>query len=394
MIEVEALGREVRELAVTEPQPGINAFLTIDLEFQRSVNELLNRFLGDRGAGVAIVLDPNNGDVLSMVSYPSFDNAPFAEGISAAAFERLATDDRRPLINHAISGLYPPGSTYKLVAAAGALEEKVAIPATSIECSGHLILPSGWIFYDWLLSGHGNVNLHRAISESCNVYFYNISGGNPYTEFRGLGEERLANFGREFGFGSPTGIDLPNELAGVVPDHTWKSRNLDEPWVTGDTYQAAIGQGLVQATPLQLVNMYAAIGNGGTLYKPRLVDRIEDSQGEVLEVPAVRELGKVDVSAKNLELLRRGLLGSGKWCPRHRQPCANERRRDGGQNGHGGIFRTQRRRREPAQPRLVRRIRSSRKPPHSVRRDDQGWRRGLIGGGAGCPGSGRTLFHG
>lgn len=308
LIEVEALGREVRELAVTEPQPGINAFLTIDLEFQRSVNELLNRFLGDRGAGVAIVLDPNNGDVLSMVSYPSFDNAPFAEGISAAAFERLATDDRRPLINHAISGLYPPGSTYKLVAAAGALEEKVAIPATSIECSGHLILPSGWIFYDWLLSGHGNVNLHRAISESCNVYFYNISGGNPYTEFRGLGEERLANFGREFGFGSPTGIDLPNELAGVVPDHTWKSRNLDEPWVTGDTYQAAIGQGLVQATPLQLVNMYAAIGNGGTLYKPRLVDRIEDSQGEVLEVPAVRELGKVDVSAKNLELLRRGLL--------------------------------------------------------------------------------------
>ena len=308
LIEVEALGREVRELAATQPKSGGNIFLTIDADLQENATKLMTRYLGERGAGVAIILDPNNGDVLSMVSYPSFDNALFAEGISVDDFQRLANDSRRPLLNHAISGLYPPGSTYKLVAAAGALEENVAEPSTAIECAGHLILPSGWVFYDWLLTGHGTVNLHRAISESCNVYFYNISGGNPYTEFKGLGERRLAEFGRSFGFGTPTGIDLPNEAAGVVPDHKWKNENLSAPWVTGDTYQAAIGQGLMQASPLQLVNMYAAIGNGGTLFKPRIVDRIEDADGEVVNVPPVEEIGKIDVSPTNLSLIQRGLV--------------------------------------------------------------------------------------
>ncbi|MCY3802651.1 MAG: penicillin-binding protein 2 [Chloroflexi bacterium] len=308
LIEVEALGREVRELAATPPRSGGNVFLTIDAELQQGTTELMSRYLGGRGAGVAIILDPNSGDVLSMVSYPSFDNSLFAEGISVDDFQRLANDSRRPLVNHAISGLYPPGSTYKIVAAAGALEENVAAPSTSIECAGHLILPSGWVFYDWLLTGHGSVNLHRAISESCNIYFYNISGGNPYTEFKGLGESRLAEFGRSFGFGTPTGIDLPNEAAGVVPDHKWKNDNLSAPWVTGDTYQAAIGQGLMQASPLQLVNMYAAIGNGGTLYKPRIVDRVEDADGEVVDVPAVDEIGKISVSPTNLSLIQRGLV--------------------------------------------------------------------------------------
>ena len=308
LIEVDALGSEVRELAVTQPKSGSNIYLTIDADLQENVAEIMKRFLGDQGAGVAIMLDPNSGDVLSMVSYPSFDNQSFAGGISSEEFEGLSSDPRRPLINHAISGLYPPGSTYKLVAAAGALEERVAEPSTAVDCAGHLILPSGWVFYDWLLTGHGTVNLHRAISESCNVYFYNISGGNPYTEFKGLGERRLAKFGHSFGFGRATGIDLPNEVPGVVPDHQWKTRNLNEPWVTGDTYQAAIGQGLVQATPLQIVNMYAAIGNGGTLFKPRIIDRIEDSNGEVLEVPPVQELGKVAVSATNMALIRSGLV--------------------------------------------------------------------------------------
>ena len=243
-----------------------------------------------------------------MVSYPAFDNQLFAEGISTDDFSRLASDPRRPLINHAIAGLYPPGSTYKLVAAAGAMEEKVLAPEHIVDCPGHLILPSGWIFYDWLLTGHGEVNLHRAISESCNVYFYNVSGGNPYTDLAGLGERRLAEYSRGFGFGRATGIDLPNEQDGIVPDSEWKHDNLGEPWVTGDTYQAAIGQGFVQATPLQLLNMYAAIGNGGTLFRPRLIDRVESNVGEVIEIPPVQEMGRLPVSASNLELLRNGLL--------------------------------------------------------------------------------------
>ena len=308
LIEVGALGEERRELAMTEPHQGKDVHLTIDTDFQRGTHEILARYLGGSGAGVAVVMDPNNGDVLSMVSYPSYDNQSFAEGISADEFGKLNSDPRRPLINHAISGLYPPGSTYKLVSAGAALEENVVSPATTIECTGSLILPSGWVFYDWLLTGHGVVNLHRAIAESCNVYFYNISGGNPYTDFAGLGERRLALYGTRFGFGKATGIDLPNESEGVVPDSRWKSEHLDQSWVTGDTYQAAIGQGFVQASPLQIANMYAAIGNGGTLYKPRIVDRIQHLATGEIEIPSVSEIGKLPISPRNLELLRRGLV--------------------------------------------------------------------------------------
>lgn len=308
LIEVGALGEERREFAYTPPESGRSVYLTVEVEFQRGMHEIMARFLGDLGAGVAIVMNIDSGDVLGMVSYPAFNNQLFAEGISTEDFSRLASDSRRPLINHAIAGLYPPGSTYKLVVAAGALEEKVLSPEHIVDCPGHLTLPSGWIFYDWLLTGHGEVNIHRAISESCNVYFYNVSGGNPYTDLVGLGERRLAEYSRAFGFGRATGIDLPNELDGIVPDSEWKHDNLDEPWVTGDTYQAAIGQGFVQATPLQLLNMYAAIGNGGTLYRPRLIDRVENSQREVIDIPEVEELGRLPLSADNLERLRSGLL--------------------------------------------------------------------------------------
>ncbi len=308
LIEVGALGEERREFAFTPPEPGRNLYLTVEVEFQRGLHEIMGRFLGDEGAGVAIVTAIDSGDVVGMASYPTFDNQLFAEGVSTADFSALASDPRRPLINHAVAGLYPPGSTYKLITAGASLEEEVVGPDHIIDCSGHLILPSGWVFYDWLLTGHGPVDLHRAISESCNVYFYNVSGGNPYTELAGLGEQRLAEYSRGFGFGSATGIDLPNELAGTVPDHEWKQDRLEEPWVTGDTYQAAIGQGFVQATPLQLMNMYAAIGNGGTLYRPRLIDRIESQTGEVVEVPAVEEIGRLPLSAANLQRLRDGLI--------------------------------------------------------------------------------------
>ncbi len=308
LIEVGALGEERREFAYTPPESGRSVYLTVEVEFQRGMHEIMARYLGDLGAGVAIVTNIDSGDVLGMVSYPAFNNQLFAEGISSKDFSSLVSDPRRPLINHAIAGLYPPGSTYKLVAAAGALEENVLSPEHIVDCPGHLILPNGWIFYDWLLTGHGEVNIHRAISESCNVYFYNVSGGNPYTDLVGLGERRLAEYSLAFGFGRATGIDLPNELDGIVPNSEWKHDNLDEPWVTGDTYQAAIGQGFVQATPLQLLNMYAAIGNGGTLYRPRLIDRVENSLGEVIEIPEVEELGRLPLSAANLERLRNGLL--------------------------------------------------------------------------------------
>lgn len=308
LIEVGALGEERQEFAYTPPESGTNLFLTMEVEFQSGVHEIMDRYLGSLGAGVAIVSNINNGDVLGLISYPTFNNQLFAGGITAKEFSLLANDPRRPLINHAIAGLYPPGSTYKLIAAAGALEEGVLAPEHIVDCPGHLILPSGWIFYDWLLTGHGKVDLHRAISESCNVYFYNVSGGNPYTDLSGLGERRLAEYSRQFGFGKATGIDLPNELNGIVPDSDWKTHNLNEHWVTGDTYQAAIGQGFVQATPLQLLNMYAAIGNGGTIYRPRLIDRIESDRGQVVKIPPIEEIGRLPLSISNLKIIQNGLL--------------------------------------------------------------------------------------
>ena len=307
LLEVGALKQDIRELHYTAPVTGANIHLTIDTPFQQGITAILERFLAPDGAGVVIVLDPRNGNVNALVDYPTFDNSSFAAGISDDEFQGLISDPRHPLINHAISGLYPPGSTFKIVAAAAALEEGVVDAATPFDCGGHLILPSGWIFYDWLESGHGAVNLHRAISESCNVYFYKISGGDPHAGFSGVRDKALAQYAREFGFGRGTGIDLPHESVGTVPDRTWKRSALGAPWVTGDTYQAAIGQGFVQVNPLQLANMYAAIGNGGTLYRPRLVTHLTNSNGTTIRRIEPQSAGQLPVTDANLALIRQAL---------------------------------------------------------------------------------------
>lgn len=308
-IEVEALGRERRQLAIENPTGGSNITLTVSSSFQRGVHNIMARYLGQKGAGVAVAIDPNTGNVLSMVSYPSFDNQLFASGISAEDYDQLSSDNRRPLINHAVSGLYPPGSTYKIVAASAALSSNSVEPSTAFDCKGKLVLPNGWEFPDWLRQGHGPVDLHRAIAESCNVYFYTVSGGNPYSRFNGIGDTLLANAGRDFGFGSVTQIDLPGELAGIVPDRKWKQDTIDRPWVTGDTYQAAIGQGFVQSTPIQLLNMYAAIGNGGTLYKPRLIDSVESETGQVSH-PPIQALKQLPFSDQHLNLIQNALYSA------------------------------------------------------------------------------------
>ncbi len=308
-LETDAFGRALHELSFTPPQVGQHAVLTIAVNEQQAIREILARHLAlrERGAGAVVVLRPDSGDIVAMVSLPDYDSNIFTRGASSESFALLVSDPRRPLINHAISGLYPPGSTYKVIAASGALEAGVVLPQSKIHCDGRLILPSGWAFDDWLPQGHGFVDLQRAIAESCNIYFYNVSGGNPYTQLQGLGNRRLAEFERSFGFGERTGIDLPGEASGLVPTSEWKNRNLQQPWVTGDTYHAAIGQGLVQVTPLQIASMYAAIGNGGRVMRPRLVDRLLDQHGKVAErfPPRVRSI--LPVSDTNLRLLQAGL---------------------------------------------------------------------------------------
>lgn len=325
-IEVDVAGREVR--AVGDPQPptpGHNLILTIDLELQQFVEEALRRGMEQAGSesGVAIAMNPQTGEILSLVSLPSYDNNLFASGISPEDWARLTEDPRKPLVNHAITGQYPPGSTFKIVPAAAALEEGVINKRTTLTCQGTLWLPNKYFpddpklaqpFYCWIHKygqGHGALNVFQAIAQSCDIFFYQITGG--YKEFQGLGLERLAEYAHSFGLGQPTGIDLPGEAAGLVPTQKWKRINYAESWATGDTYNLAIGQGFILVTPLQLLNATAAVANGGTLYRPQIVYQVTDADGRVIRSFAPEVIRQVPVSEENLAVVREGMRMAVEW---------------------------------------------------------------------------------
>ncbi len=327
VIEVDVSGRKIR--TVSDPIPaktGHNLRLTIDLDLQEAVAEALERGIREtpRRAGVAIAMDPRNGQILAMVSLPTYDNNLFAGGISARDYIALSRDKRRPLVNHAISGLYPPGSTYKIIPATGALQDGVVTPETIFIDQGVLWLPNKYFpddpklaqpFYCWYREGHGRVNFIVGIAESCDVYFYQIAGGYEPAGFEGLGLDRLVYYSELFGLGSPTGIDLPGEAAGLVPTVKWKRYNYAETWVTGDTYNMGIGQGFVLATPLQILNATAAIANGGLLYRPYLVQEILDAEGNVVEThqpEVIRDLLD-EVAPENLAQVQLGLEAVVAW---------------------------------------------------------------------------------
>jgi penicillin-binding protein 2 len=327
VVEVDVSGRKMR--TVSDPVPaktGYNLKLTLDLDLQQAVTDALERGIRDtpQRSGVAIVMDPRNGQILTMVSLPAFDNNLFATGISARDYIALSRDKRRPLVNHAIAGLYPPGSTYKIIPATGALQDGVVTPDTILIDEGTLWLPNKYFpddpklaqpFYCWYREGHGRVNFVTGIAESCDVYFYQIAGGYEPTGFEGLGFERLAYYSELFGLGSPSGIDLPGEGAGLVPTPKWKRVNYAETWVTGDTYNMGIGQGFVLATPLQILNATAAIANGGLLYRPYLVQEVLDAEGNVVETrqpQVIRDLLDT-VSPENLAQVRLGLESVIAW---------------------------------------------------------------------------------
>jgi len=319
-IEVDAAGREVRVIGKPDPPvPGYNLYLTIDFELQKAVKEALEKGMARVGSksGVAIVMDPNNGQILAMVSLPSYDNNLFARGISEEEYRRLQEDPSHPMVNHAISGQYPPGSTFKIVPAIAALEEGIVDEKTLIQCDGILWLPNKYFpddpslaqpFYCWIHKhgkGHGPLNVVEAIVHSCDIFFYEVAGG--YKDFQGLGLETLTYYARLFGFGEKTGIDLPGESKGLVPTARWKRLNYAESWVTGDTYNIAIGQGFLLATPLQVLNATAVIANGGTLYRPQLVYKIVDAEGQVVKEFEPQVIRKIPISEKNLALVRRGM---------------------------------------------------------------------------------------
>ena len=315
-IEVDAFEREVNVLAVDPPEPGYNVVLALDADLQRTAEAALREGMRrvDSTSGVVVAMHPGTGAVLAMVSLPSYDNNLFASGISTQEYSELSEDPEHPLVNHAISGQYPPGSTFKIVPAAAGLEEKVVDHDTRVTCRGEMLLPNKYfpddpekaqVFKCWNQWGHGSLSILDGIAQSCDIYFYHVGGG--FEDFGGLGMEKLGQYARAFGFGEPTGIELLGESAGLVPDDQWKRVNYGESWVTGDTYNAVIGQGYVLVTPLQLLNATVAVANGGTLYRPQVLYRIVDSEGRTIRDSAPQVIREVPVAAPNLEMVREGM---------------------------------------------------------------------------------------
>ncbi|HVO71491.1 MAG TPA: penicillin-binding transpeptidase domain-containing protein [Aggregatilineaceae bacterium] len=255
---VDVAGKRLQLVDEQKPQGGLTVQLTIDYELQKAVQEALIRRINIINAdaqrvvtqqGVVIVMNPQNGEILAMVSWPSYDNTRFARSIDGEYYFKQEGDPLRPLVNHAIGALYPPGSTWKIVTATGVVQEKVIDPREYLFDPGRLVLPNayapgdpgrGQTFVCWLPQGHGEVDLLKAIAQSCDVYFYQVGGGNPSVSSDtlrpgGLGIFDLYRYATAYGIGSELGVQLPGELAGRMPESQWKRRNYGESWSTGDT---------------------------------------------------------------------------------------------------------------------------------------------------------------
>ncbi|MBF8289441.1 MAG: Penicillin-binding protein 2 [Chloroflexi bacterium] len=298
-IEKDASGRRLQVLQTTrEPIPGNSLELTIDVQDQRWAEQALVWGMEEAGLkrGVVIVMNPQTGEILALVSLPTYDDNAFAGGISNDEYQALVTDPDKPLTNHAIGAHYPPGSTYKLVTGTGGLADGEIKASTKLITQSYLTLGTTK-FYDWNRRGWGPCNMMCGFGHSSDTYFFQVAGM--------LGIDRLGYWANQYGFGAPTGIDLPGEVAGTVPTNQWKLDTLGTEIYPGEVYQAGIGQGYDVVTPLQLINAYAALANGGTLYEPRVVRSILDPDGNVVQGYEPSVLSELDVDASVLETMRR-----------------------------------------------------------------------------------------
>lgn len=318
LVEVDASGREIRTLAAEPAQPGKNLVLTIDSYLQNAAVQALKAGMTKAKAtkGALIAMNPNNGEILAMVSWPSYDDNLFANGISASDYAALIQNKDLPLFNRAISGEYPLGSVFKIVPASGALQEGVVDLNTTILDSGVIWVPNKFFpneprlaqpFYGWARQGLGLMNIISALAWSSDIYFYEVAGGFTPDGFQGLGLNRLTYYAQQFGFGQPTGIDIPGEAKGLVPTDRWKRLTYAQSWVTGDTYNMGIGQGFLLGTPLQLLNATAAVVNGGTLYKPQIARALIDADAHILKEFKPELIRQLPISAQNLAIVRQGL---------------------------------------------------------------------------------------
>ena len=305
IIEIDSVGKIKNIFAEKEAISGKNITLSIDSKLQKKAFEVLQAKLQKlySNRAVVIILDPNTGKILTMISLPSPNNNKFSQGISEQELKQVKENPSKPLFNRAISGTYPPGSTIKPLIAIAALKEKIITPQTIVNCKGAIRIQNEYypdVFYtynDWKI--HGPVNLIKAIAESCNVYFYTVGGG--YGKIEGLGIEKISNYLKKFGLGKLSGIDLFEEVSGLIPNKEWKEEIKNEKWYIGDTYNASIGQGDIMTTPLQMTLAIGAIANSGKLLKPQLVNKIGDT--EILP-----EIINESVAEKQiLEIIREGM---------------------------------------------------------------------------------------
>ncbi|MGH7824814.1 MAG: penicillin-binding protein 2 [Candidatus Binatia bacterium] len=292
-VEVDALGRRVRVLHEVADVPGYTVHLTLNRQLQQAAFEGLN---GKEGTIVAI--DVHSGAVLAMVSTPAFDPNVFARGIRTDEWRALIKDQFRPLSNRAIQGQFPPGSIFKIIMAIAGLEEGLIDPEARIFDPGFYQVGNR-AFRDWKKEGHGSVDLHKALVESCDVYFYQAG--------QRIGINRIAKWSRALGLGEKTGIALDDEKSGLVPDTEWKRKRFRQPWYPGETPSVAIGQGYLTVTPLQLANMMAAVANGGTLYRPYIVKRVESVEGVLVEEYGPEKIRTVPLKPETLEIVRNAL---------------------------------------------------------------------------------------
>ncbi len=305
-------GLATSDQPLVPPEPGDNLVLNIDADLQIQVYNALEKSIKNVGAkkGAAVAMDPRTGAVLALVSYPSYDDNLFSGGISQENYSKLLNDPNQPFFNRAIQAQYPTGSTIKPFEAAAALQEKIISPDKQINDPGYILVHSQYdpnITYRYGgVEPHGLVDMRKAIAVSSNIYFYTVGGGHE--DQQGLGPQRIKKYLSLFGWDQKTGIDLPSEFSGFIPDPAWKKQIRGQPWWDGDTYNLAIGQSDLQTTPLQVATAYCAIANGGTLYKPQIVNKIisGDSTTTIKEFQS-QIIRSNFIDPVNLEIVREGM---------------------------------------------------------------------------------------
>ncbi|HIE64637.1 MAG: penicillin-binding protein 2 [Nitrospira sp.] len=294
-IEVDALGYERSVVEVTPPVQGDDIFLTLDLDVQRVAEEALAQ-----RPGAIVAMDPRNGEILAMVSHPTFNPNMISRGISSKAWKALLEDTKRPLTNRVIHGQYPPASTYKIVMGAAILESKIASTMDKITCKGFIRF-AGRTYRDWKWNGHGQVDLHRSLVESCDVYYYEMGAK--------LGVDTISQFSYTFGLGRPTGIELAYEKGGLIPTSEWKKRVYKERWFPGETLSISIGQGFVLTTPIQLAAMISAIAADGVMHSPQLLKKIRRHTTQSFEAVPSSKGRRLPISSETIRAIQSALAG-------------------------------------------------------------------------------------